>query len=147
DTILMALLPSLLVLLGSMVLLGLHWPSLGGVIAVGTVIYVSMTVTFSVRYIAPAARISNAWDTRVGGTLADALTCNAVVKSFGAETREDIRLDGVIARWRARVRRTWLRYNYTSTAQLSVLLCFRASVIGGAILLWIAPPITDARKH
>ena len=44
DTILMALLPSLLVLLGSMILLGLHWPSLGAVIAVGTVIYVSMTV-------------------------------------------------------------------------------------------------------
>ncbi len=138
DTILMALMPSLTVLLGSMILLGLHWPSLGGVIAVGTVIYVSMTIAFSIRYIAPAARVSNTWDTRVGGTLADALTCNAVVKSFGAEAREDIRLDGVIARWRARVRRTWLRYNYTSTAQLSVLLCFRASVIGGAILLWIA---------
>ena len=35
DTILMALLPSLAVLLGSMILLGLHWPSLGVVIAVG----------------------------------------------------------------------------------------------------------------
>src|SRR3982075_1544935 len=138
DTILMALAPSLTVLLGSMILLGLHWPSLGLVIAVGTVIYVSMTVAFSTQYIAPAARISNAWDTRVGGTLADALTCNAVVKSFGAEAREDARLAGVIGRWRTRVRRTWLRYNYTSTAQLAVLLCFRGSVIGGAILLWIA---------
>src|SRR5436190_800988 len=132
DTILMALMPSLTVLVGSMILLGLHWPSLGGVIAVGTVIYVAMTVTFSIRYIAPAARVSNAWDTRVGGTLADALTCNAVVKSFGAETREDTRLSAVIARWRARVNRAWLRYNYISTAQLVVLLCFRASVIGGA---------------
>jgi ATP-binding cassette subfamily B protein len=61
-----------------------------------------------------------------------------VVKSFGAEAREDARLAGVVGRWRTRVRRTWLRYNYTSTAQLTVLLCFRASVIGGAILLWIA---------
>src|SRR5436305_10511336 len=138
DTILLALAPSLFVLIGSMILLGLHWPSLGAVIAVGTLIYVSMTMAFSVNYIAPAARVSNAWDTRVGGTLADALTCNAVVKSFGAEAREDSRLSAVIARWRTRVRRTWLRYNYTSTAQLAVLLCFRGSVIGGAILLWIA---------
>jgi ATP-binding cassette, subfamily B, bacterial len=138
DTILMALAPSLLVLLGSMILLGLHWPVLGAVIAVGTLVYVSMTIVFSVNYIAPAARVSNAWDTKVGGTLADALTCNAVVKSFGAEAREDARLEGVIDRWRRRVRRTWLRYNYTSTAQLAVLLCFRGSVIGGAILLWIA---------
>jgi ATP-binding cassette, subfamily B, bacterial len=138
DTILMALLPSLVVLLGSMILLGLHWTSLGAVIAVGALVYVSMTVWFSTRYIAPAARVSNAWDTRVGGTLADALTCNAVVKSFGAEAREDARLARVIARWRRRVRRTWLRYNYTSTAQLAVLLCLRGSVIGGALLLWIA---------
>jgi ATP-binding cassette, subfamily B, bacterial len=138
DTILMALAPSFTVLVGSMILLGLHWPQLGLVILVGSIVYVSMTLIFSIRFIAPAARVSNSWDTKVGGTLADAMTCNAVVKSFGAEAREDSRLEGVIARWRARVRRTWLRYNYTSTAQLTVLLCFRASVIGGAILLWIA---------
>jgi ATP-binding cassette subfamily B protein len=138
DTILMALLPSLVVLLGSMVLLGLHWPSLGLVIAVGAAVYIPMIVIFSTRYIAPAARISNAWDTKVGGTLADALTCNAVVKSFGAEAREDARLARVISRWRRRVYRTWMRYNYTGAAQLAVLLCLRASVIGGALLLWIA---------
>jgi ATP-binding cassette subfamily B protein len=138
DTILMALLPSLAVLLGSMILLGLHWPSLGFVIAAGALVYVPMIVIFSTQYIAPAARISNAWDTRVGGTLADALSCNAVVKSFGTEDREDARLARVISRWRTRVRRTWIRYNTTSTAQLAVLLCLRASVIGGALLLWMA---------
>lgn len=137
DTLLMALLPSLVVLLGSVLLLGLHWPALGGVIAVGAIAYIAMTVWFSMRYIAPAARVSNAWDTKVGGTLADSVTCNAVVKSFGAETREDARLGQVVGRWRARVRRTWLRYNYTSTAQLAVLLCVRASVIGGALWLWL----------
>jgi ATP-binding cassette, subfamily B, bacterial len=138
DTILMALLPSLMVLLGSMILLGLHWASLGLLVALVALVYVSMTVAFSTRYIAPAARISNAWDTKVGGTLADALTCNAVVKSFGAEAREDARLMRVVGRWRSRVNRTWLRYNYTNAAQLSVLLCLRASVIGGALLLWLA---------
>jgi ATP-binding cassette, subfamily B, bacterial len=138
DTILMALLPSVAVLLGSMILLGLHWPQLGLVVAAGSAVYLPMIVLFSTRYIAPAARISNAWDTKVGGTLADALSCNAVVKSFGAEAREDGRLARVISRWRVRVRRTWLRYNYTSSAQLVVLLCLRASVIGGALLLWMA---------
>ena len=137
DTMLMALLPSLVVLLGSMILLGLHWASLGLVIALGALMYVSMTVMFTTRYIAPAARVSNAWDTKVGGTLADALTCNAVVKSFGAEIREDTRFSRVVGRWRRRVRRTWVRYNYTSAAQLTVLLCLRAAVIGGSLLLWM----------
>jgi ATP-binding cassette subfamily B protein len=138
DTILLALLPSLSVLLGSMILLGLHWASLGAVIAIGALIYVTMTVILSIRYIAPAARVSNAWDTKVGGTLADALTCNAVVKSFGAEVREDARLMRVISRWRKRVNRSWLRYNTTNAVQLIVLLCLRGSVIGGSLLLWMA---------
>ncbi len=138
DTILMALLPSLMVLLGSMILLGLHWASLGLVIALGALLYVAMTVMLTIRYIAPAARVSNAWDTKVGGTLADALTCNAVVKSFGAEAREDARLMRVVGRWRKRVNRTWLRYNTTNAVQLVVLLCLRGSVIGGALLLWMA---------
>jgi ATP-binding cassette subfamily B protein len=97
-----------------------------------------MTLAFSVNYIAPAARVSNAWDTKVGGTLADALTCNAVVKSFGAERREDYRLERVIERWRRRINRTWSRYNITAAVQLMVLLGLRASVIGGSVLLWIA---------
>src|ERR1700756_2088136 len=138
DTILMALLPSLMVLLGSMILLGLHWTAMGAVIAVAALIYVSITVAFSTQYIAPAARVSNAWDTQVGGTLADALTCNAVVKSFGAEAREDARLARVIGRWRKRVNRSWLRYNGANAAQLLVLLCLRGSVIGGSLLLWMA---------
>jgi ATP-binding cassette, subfamily B, bacterial len=127
DTILMALLPSLVVLLGSMILLGLHWVSLGLVVMLGALIYVSTTVVFSTHYIAPAARVSNASDTKVGGMLADALTCNAVVKSFSAEAREDARLARLVSRWRRRVKRTRLRYTYTSTAQLAALLCLRPS--------------------
>jgi ATP-binding cassette subfamily B protein len=138
DTILMALLPSLAVLFGSMILLGSYWPSLGLVVAAGAAIYVPMIIWLSTDYIAPAARVSNAWDTKVGGTLADALTCNAVVKSFGAEAREDARLEHVIERWRMRVRRTWRRSIHTATAQFAVLLALRASVIGGSLLLWIA---------
>jgi ATP-binding cassette subfamily B protein len=142
DTLLMALLPSFAVLVGSILILGLHWPVLGAVMAVGAVAYITMTVLLSTKYIAPAASVSNAWDTKVGGTLADALTCNPVVKSFGAEAREDARLGGVVSRWRRRVNRTWLRYNITSTAQLAVLLGVRAAVIGGALWLWLAGKAT-----
>src|SRR5689334_18876312 len=48
DTILMALAPSFTVLVGSMILLGLHWPQLGLVILVGSIVYVSMTLIFSI---------------------------------------------------------------------------------------------------
>ncbi|WP_424627652.1 ABC transporter ATP-binding protein [Bradyrhizobium sp. SYSU BS000235] len=138
DTLLMALLPSLVVLLGSTLLLAWFWPILGVAIAIGSVLYIIMTVLLTTRHIAPAGRLSNAWDTKVGATLADALTCNAVVKSFGAEMREDERLAGVLGKWRRRANRTWFRYNYVGTAQLAVLLGVRVTVIGGALLLWTA---------
>src|SRR6478736_2796492 len=85
DTLMMSLFPSFVVLIGSMLILGLHWPVLGGAIAVGTVIHIAITVWLSINYIGPAARLANAWDSRIGGALADAMTCNAVVKSFGNE--------------------------------------------------------------
>ncbi|MEH2510265.1 ATP-binding cassette subfamily B protein [Nitrobacteraceae bacterium AZCC 1564] len=138
DTLLMALLPSFVVLLGSTLLLAWYWPVLGAAIAIGSVLYIIMTALLTTRYIAPAGRLSNAWDTKVGATLADALTCNAVVKSFGAEVREDERLAGVLGKWRRRANRTWFRYNYVGTAQLAVLLGVRVTVIGGALLLWTA---------
>src|SRR6202162_3696971 len=49
DTILMALLPSLMVLLGSMILLGLHWASLGLLVALVALVYLSMPAAFHTR--------------------------------------------------------------------------------------------------
>ncbi|TJV88132.1 MAG: ABC transporter ATP-binding protein, partial [Mesorhizobium sp.] len=63
----------------------------------------------SLGYVAPAASLANSWDTRVGGALADAVSCNAVVKGFGAEVREDARLANIMTKWRHRTRRSWVR--------------------------------------
>jgi ATP-binding cassette subfamily B protein len=136
DTLLLALLPSLVVLVGSMVVLGLHWPVMGLVIAIGTVAYIVMTAFLATRYVAPAARLANTWDTRMGGTLADALSCNAVVKAFGAETREDARLLRVLNKWESRTRRVWQRGTNSGTVQFIALLGIRAAIIGTALWLW-----------
>ncbi|RCS23073.1 ABC transporter ATP-binding protein [Phyllobacterium salinisoli] len=136
DTILVALLPSAVMLVGTTLLLGWYWPMMGLIVAVGSVLYVALTVALSLGYVAPAASLANAWDTRLGGALADAVSCNAVVKAFGAEAREDTRLGAVIAKWRSRTRRTWVRGTINGTAQGVTLLILRAAVIGFAIVLW-----------
>ena len=41
--------------------------------ALGAVAYIALTVTLATQVLAPAARLSNQWDTRVGGLLADAI--------------------------------------------------------------------------
>jgi ATP-binding cassette subfamily B protein len=136
DTLLVALFPSLVMLVGSTLLLGWYWPMMGVIIAIGSIVYVALTVSLSLGYVAPAASLANSWDTRLGGALADAISCNAVVKGFGAEDREDSRLARVTGKWHHRTRRTWVRGTVNGTTQGVTLLVLRAAVIGFALVLW-----------
>ncbi len=136
DCVLLALLPALLVLLLTTILLGARWPVMGVVVATGATSYVALAIAGSLGYVAPAARLSAQWDTRVGGALADSVSCNAVVKSFGAEAREDLRLDRTLANWAGRTRRFWVRGTNNGTAQATLLLVLRMSVVATSLWLW-----------
>ncbi|PZR43556.1 ABC transporter ATP-binding protein [Paraburkholderia fungorum] len=137
DTLLVALLPSVVMLVGSTVLLGWRWPMMGAVVGVGSALYIAVTVIVSLGFVAPAARLANAWDTRMGGALADAVSCNGVVKAFGAEEREEALLDRVIVKWRHRTRRTWIRGTINGGLQGGMLVAIQAAILGAALLLWM----------
>ena len=136
DTLLIALLPSLTILVGATVLLGSHWPLMGLVVGLGSLLYIAVTVAMSLGFVAPAARLGNLWDTRMGGSLADAVSCNAVVKAFGAEVREEARLSRVIGKWQKRTRRSWLRGTFNGGLQGAMLVAIQAAMIGVALKLW-----------
>jgi ATP-binding cassette subfamily B protein len=136
DVLLLMLLPSLVVLVGTVVLFTQRWPVMGFVMAIGAFAYAASSVTLATRLIAPASRLSNALDTRVGGILSDALGANSVVKSFGAEDREDARLARVVDKWARRTHRTWMRHTYSGTGQLIVLWTLRSAITATALWLW-----------
>ncbi len=136
DTLLIALLPAISILAGSAVVLGLRWPVMGLLLAAGSALYIALAAILSVRWVAPAAQLSNRWDTRVGGALADSITCNAVVKSFGAEAREDALLEKTLRKWANRTNRTWLRGTMSGTIQGFALMVLRTAVTGLAVWLW-----------
>jgi ATP-binding cassette subfamily B protein len=136
DTLLIALFPSALMLLGATLLLGWRWPLMGALIAGGGLLYVAVTLILSLRWVAPAARLSNVWDTRLGGAMADAIGANAVVKAFGAEAREDARLGLLIEKWRRRTRRTWWRSATSEAVQIVTMTVLRVAVIGAGLFLW-----------
>jgi ATP-binding cassette subfamily B protein len=136
DTLLIALLPSLVMLVGATVLLGWRWPMMGAVVGIGSLLYIAVTVAMSLGFVAPAARLANAWDTRMGGALADAVSCNGVVKAFGAEEREEVLLSRVIGKWRHRTRRTWMRGTINGGVQGGMLVAIQAAILGAALLLW-----------
>jgi ATP-binding cassette, subfamily B, bacterial len=123
DTLLVALFPSMVMLVGSTILLGWYWPMMGLIIAVGSLVYCALTVALSLGYVAPAASLANAWDTKLGGSLADAVSCSSVVKAFGAEAREDTRFAKVVGKWRGRTRRTWCAAPSTAPRRAPRCLC------------------------
>jgi ATP-binding cassette, subfamily B, bacterial len=136
DTVVLAFIPALLVLFGSALMLGYRWPAMGGLVFAGALVYLALSIGLTLGYVAPSARLSNRWDTRVGGALADAIGCNAVVKGFAAESREDTVLGHILGKWQRRTSRTWIRGTYSNTAQMAVLLGLRITVVGTALLFW-----------
>lgn len=136
DTVLIALLPSLVVLIAAAAMLATLSPWLGLVVLLGAAGHITLTGMLSVLWVAPASRLSNRWDSRLGGALSDSIGANAVVKSFAAEAREDALLGGLLARWRQRTTRAWMRGTAANAMQDAALLVLRAGVIGAALLLW-----------
>ncbi|KKC33342.1 ABC transporter ATP-binding protein [Devosia psychrophila] len=136
DVLLIALLPSLVMLVGASVILGMFWPVMGLVVGLGSLIYVGVTTWLSVSFVAPAGTLANSWDTRMGGALADAVSCNSVVKAFGAETREEAILAKVVGKWRKRTKRLWQRGTLNGGAQGLMMAVMQAAILGTALLLW-----------
>jgi ATP-binding cassette subfamily B protein len=136
DILLVEVLPALLVLAGASLLLGQRWPVLGLMVAAGAALHVAMSIALSLYRIAPAARLSNAVDTRIGAAIADAITCNAVVKSFAAERREDDRLAKILRKWSSRTSRTWVRAATNGGLQMLFLQALRTLVLVYTVWLW-----------
>ncbi len=136
DTLLLLLLPELVVLAGTTLVLALRWPLMGLLLGICSVLFALVSVAMTLRYVAPTASVSNRWDTRMGAALADAITCNPVVKAFGAESREDARLARVLRRWSGRTARTWIRGTNSGNIQALCLLALRVVMVGAALLLW-----------
>ncbi len=136
DLLLVALLPSVVMLAGASIVLGSYWPVMGLIVAAGSLIYISVTVLLSMGYVSPAAKLANAWDTKLGGALADAISCNSVVKAFGAEHREQDRLSHVLAKWDCRTRRTWQRGTLNGTIQGFMMVSMQAGILGTGLVMW-----------
>jgi ATP-binding cassette subfamily B protein len=88
------------------------------------------------RYVRPSNLRSNALDSQIGGALADAVTSNPTVKSFGAEQREAARLAEVTAAWRDAVMVTWNRFTDVWLGQNLLLVLLQSGLTGAMVWGW-----------
>ena len=137
DTLLLALLPSLTVLAGSMIVLGLRWPVMGLVIGVSALAYIVMTALS--RH--PLCRAGGAAGECLGyaGRRHPGRCLELQPRRQGVRRRDrarTARLTWVLGKWQSRTRRVWQRGTNSGTVQFIALLGIRAAIIGTAIWLW-----------
>ncbi|MBI1260734.1 MAG: ATP-binding cassette domain-containing protein [Rhizobiales bacterium] len=136
DTLYIGVFPTCCVLIGVSVSIALHWPLIGLFVAVGIALYVAVTAWLIRAVVSPRNRRHVAADSQVGGAIADAITCNAVVKSFGSEAREDARLRVSVSDWAIKALWSWWSMDFTMMMQALVMLTIQGGLIGLVLLAW-----------
>ncbi len=136
DALFLMLGPSVVVLLGLAISMGLRWLAAGLFCGALVLVFMVYNLVVSARYIRPVNLKSNALDTEIGATLADAISGNAVVKSFGAEARETARFQAVTGAWRAATIRTWNAFNWAGLGQNVLLLILQGGLTAMLVYAW-----------
>ena len=136
DAVTIWLGPGIIVLVGLSIGMLLRQPMAGIISLVVVVAYLSVNLWITERYVRPSNLRSNALDSQIGGALADAVTSNPTVKSFGAEQREAARLAQVTAAWRDAVMITWRRFTDVWLGQNLLLVLLQAGLTGSMVWAW-----------
>lgn len=131
DTAVVDLGPAVITLLGFSLAMFLREPVLGAYFTTAVAVFIGVSIALSLGYVAPANQAANDADTHLGGALADAVTCNTVIKSFGAERREDARLDGAAGHWQQRARMAWRRSMDSGAVQSLMIV----ALLGGLLVI------------
>ncbi len=138
DILVLHLSTALLVTFGLVTLIAVQFPLIGAFIAVAVVFYTAASIALARYYVDPVMRASADQDSTSTGVLADAVTCNPVVKSFGSESREEDRVRQSYAVWGRASSRAWCRMEATLTGQGALMLGLYATIVGLGLYLWTA---------
>ena len=136
DSLFYGLIPSTLIVIGMSVMLANFWPVVGAILFAGIAGLYLGNWYLMTRYVAPSNRVFNARDTKLGAVLADSITCNAVVKSFGSETREDESLGTMATSWRDGARSAWYKQTNAMGLQSSYMLVLISLMVGTVLYYW-----------
>ncbi len=136
DSVFFVLAPGFVVLFGLAVSMGLRWPLAGLFCGVLFVVFIAYNAVVTSRFIRPVNLVSNALDTRIGASLADAIGGNPVVKAFGAEGRETASFAAITAAWRAATVRTWDAFNLAGLGQNLLMWVLQGGLTGMIVWAW-----------
>jgi len=136
DTLLLGLLPAVTIMVAVTIMLSIRLPLIGLSAAALIMIYCAISIWISVRVLAPRFQDSADQDTRLGAALADIITGNPTVKSFGAEAREDTLFNKVSTLWKDKAYRAWQTGVFADAVRSLFRTLMTSAVIALTIWLW-----------
>jgi ATP-binding cassette subfamily B protein len=136
DSLYFGFVPTALLLAGMSVMFGLQWALMGVCFALFMMVYIGLSYALLYYYVSPENQGFIDSDTMLGGMLADSISCNQIVKSFGAEDREDLNLFRVTETWRGQARRWWRRDVTAFAASNCMRIVMLVGLLGSAVYLW-----------
>lgn len=111
-------------------------PTLALFFTIFAVCFVTFSIVVSRYFVLPTNRMHSVQDSILGGVIADSITGSAVVKSFGAENREEKRLLDASNTWQQVARRAWIRINILSLSQNIFSNLGRLFILSYAGYMW-----------
>lgn len=129
-------LPLSLVIIGLAGVMLARFPVVGVLFLVMVAVYVAVSVVLATRWVRPANVRAAAADSHIGGAVADAVSNNAAVKAFGAESREESLFRAITRTWHDRALVSWARGRHMSLIQQALWLALQAGML--ALLIGLA---------
>lgn len=136
DANLLGILPSLIILVGLSIQMLWRWPWLGAFALAVVVVFVGGNLVLNGLWAQAAYLKSVAMDSRIGGALADSISSNPNVKAFGAEAREEARIERVTTDWSTITQKAWMRFTDVWLWQNLLLAGLQAGLSGIMLMQW-----------
>lgn len=136
DTLFLGLLPAVIIMVSMTAMLLIKLPLVGMFVGFMIVLYTAVSVWLALTILAPRYRASANADTKVGATLADIITGNPTVKSFGAEIREEMLFNRVATLWRLRSQNAWVIGTHTDLVRGLMRMTMMTGMVGTTIWMW-----------
>jgi ATP-binding cassette subfamily B protein len=136
DTIFMGLLPAIVIMFAMTGMLLVKLPWVGMFAAFMIILYTAVSVWMALNILAPRFKASAKADTKVGATLADIITGNATVKSFGAEVREEHTFSRVATLWRLRSQKAWVTAEMANFVRNLLRMVMSTGMLAMTIWMW-----------
>src|SRR5687767_7938743 len=114
----------------------LRWPSVGLFSLTVLAIYIASNIFLTTWLAKPLNAVQVALDSRIGGALADSISPNPTVKSFGAEAREEARIGAITRAWSRAALKAWNRYMDLWLWHNMLLVGLQAGLTGLLVRLW-----------